>query len=163
MPGTFWTRPKPFPPHCPLPAGSVRSLTPEGHTHSGTHGPPGVRPARAPSPHSSSCSPSGPLCPCQTLHLSSHLWWEPGGKSPKFTQSIMASQPLLPDEWGGSYRGSLGGGVSVQLGSGDGWALSGCSHQWVRFSSSSRPSWGVFLGPNSAWSSLTPEVRGPIC
>lgn len=91
----------PKPPSLPPSFRKCLELNPGG-SHTQKH----PRPALAsalhtvpPSPTPSSCSPPGPLCPCQTLHLSSHLWWELVGKSPKFTQSIIASQPPSPEEW----------------------------------------------------------------
>lgn len=117
----YRTQEPPLPPFR-LPPGSVLSLTPAGHPHSSTHSLPSSLPCARPLSPSSSCSPPGPLCPCQTLHLSSHLWWEPLGKSPKFTQSIMPSCSRRPKEWGGSPGGSLRGGVRVQLRWKEAWA-----------------------------------------
>lgn len=118
----------PKPPSPPSSSRKCLELNPGGsHTQKHTACP-RVHPAHSPpSPTPSSCSPPGPLCPCQTLHLSSHLWWEPVGKTPRFAQSITASQPPSPEEWGGSCRGSLGGGARVRLRHREGWAESGHS------------------------------------
>lgn len=86
----FCTDPE-TPPCCLLPRGSVRSLTPAVHMDRSTPSLPSGPPCAQPPLPASSCSPPGPLCPCQTLHLSSHLWWEPLGKSPELAQSIMSS------------------------------------------------------------------------
>lgn len=92
-----------------------------------SHGQERTRPARlftlhpAPLTPASSCSPPGPLCPCQTLHPSSHLWWEPLGTSAELAQSITSSQPLRWKGGGKPPKGSLGGG-GVPLRQGEGWA-----------------------------------------